>query len=312
VISDILANPQVPRAGKRAEILRAAARFRDDTTEVMPVAGWLRMSREMGVENMGGEATAALGPLPVPTVTMGAVMTHDRESGAMTGFKSGSGVGGAHAAHGAHQHPPAPPDSAVTAAPQPRRHTAADVAFMQGMIGHHAQALAMTALLPARTTTPALRALAERIDVSQRDEIAAMRRWLADRGEAVPDSAAGHEAHAGHAMPTGAMPAGAMPAGAMPAGAMPAGAMPAGAMPGMLSPRQMAELAAARGPAFDRLFLRFMIQHHEGALAMVRQLLAAPGSGQEAQLFTFVSDVDTDQRAEIARMQALLTTLPSP
>jgi uncharacterized protein (DUF305 family) len=164
---------------------------------------------------------------------------------------------------------------------------------MQGMIGHHAQALVMAALVPSRTATPALRALAERIDVSQRDEIAAMRQWLADRGEPVPDSTgalpgaagahAGHEAHGGHA---------------------------AAAMPGMLTPVQLAELAAASGAAFDRLFLRLMIQHHEGALVMVRDLLATPGAAREAQTFAFVSDVDTDQRAEIARMQALLTRLP--
>jgi uncharacterized protein (DUF305 family) len=293
VISDILANPAVPRDAKRAEILRAAARFRDDTTEVMTEAGWRRMSQEMGVENMGGVATAALGPLPAPSVTRGAVMTHDLRTGAMTGFKSGSGVGGAHAGHDAHAGHAPPGDSAATARRDTARHTAADAAFMQGMIGHHAQALVMAALVPSRTATPALRALAERLDVSQRDEIAAMRRWLADRGEPVPDSTgalpgaagahAGHEAHGGHA---------------------------AAAMPGMLTPVQLAELAAASGAAFDRLFLRLMIQHHEGALVMVRDLLATPGAAREAQTFAFVSDVDTDQRAEIARMQALLTRLP--
>ncbi len=292
VISDILANPAVPRGAKRAEILRAAARFRDDTTEVMTEAGWRRMSVEMGVENMGGVATAALGPLPAPSVTRGAVMTHDLRTGAMTGFKSGSGVGGAHAGHDAHAGHTPPADSAATARRDTARHTAADAAFMQGMIGHHAQALVMAALVPERTATPALRALAERIDVSQRDEIAAMRQWLADRGEPVPDSTgaipgasgahAGHDAHAGHG---------------------------AGAMPGMLTPVQLAELAAARGAAFDRLFLRLMIQHHEGALVMVRDLLATPGAAREAQTFAFVSDVDTDQRAEIARMQAQLQQL---
>jgi uncharacterized protein (DUF305 family) len=305
VISDILANPAVPRDAKRAEILRAAARFRDDTTEVMTEAGWRRMSQEMGVENMGGVATAALGPLPAPSVTRGAVMTHDLRTGAMTGFKSGRGVGGAHAGHDAHAGHTPPADSAGAARRDTRsdtrrdtrrdtvRHTPADAAFMQGMIGHHAQALVMAALVPSRSATPALRALAERIDVSQRDEIAAMRQWLADRGEPVPDSTgalpgaagahAGHEAHGGHA---------------------------AAAMPGMLTPVQLAELAAASGAAFDRLFLRLMIQHHEGALVMVRDLLATPGAAREAQTFAFVSDVDTDQRAEIARMQALLTRLP--
>lgn len=295
VVSDILANPSVPRDRKRAEILRAAVRFRDDTTEVMPEAAWRRMSLEMGVENMGGLATAALGPLPAPSVTRGAVMQHDRQTGAMTGFAWGSGVGGAHAGHDAHAGHAPPPDS-TPARRDTARHTPADAAFMQGMIGHHAQALAMAALVPARTATPALRALAERIEVSQRDEIAAMRRWLAERGEPVPDSTgalpaaagehAGHATHAGH------------------------GGGGDSAMPGMLTPTQLAELAAATGAAFDRLFLRFMIQHHEGALAMVRELLATPGAARESQTFTFVSDVDTDQRAEIARMQTLLTRLP--
>jgi uncharacterized protein (DUF305 family) len=295
VISDILANPAVPRAAKRTEILRAAVRFRDDTTEVMTEAGWRRMSLEMGVENMGGVATAALGTLPTPSVTRGAVMTHDLRTGAMTGFKSGSGVGGAHAGHDAHAGHTPPPDSAATARRDPARHTAADAAFMQGMIGHHAQALVMAALVPSRTALPALRALAERIDVSQRDEIAAMRQWLTDRGEPVPDRTgailgaagahAGHDAHAGH------------------------GGAP---MPGMLTPAQLAELTAARGAAFDRLFLRLMIQHHEGALVMVRDLLATPGAAREAQTFAFVSGVDTDQRAEIARMQALLSQLHTP
>ncbi|HEY0995234.1 MAG TPA: DUF305 domain-containing protein [Gemmatimonadaceae bacterium] len=164
----------------------------------------------------------------------------------------------------------------------------ADVRFMQGMIGHHAQALEMTALLPARTARPELRMLAERIDVSQRDEIAMMRAWLERHHQPVPDSGA----HAGHAMAHGMKHDAATP-------------MPH-AMPGMLNAAEFDTLRAARGPAFDRHFLRYMIRHHEGALTMVKELLAQPGAGQDSEVYRFASDVDTDQRAEIARMHALL------
>jgi hypothetical protein len=101
VISDILANPAVPRGRKRAEIMRAARLFRDDTSYVMPVEAWRAMARHMGIENMGGPAVNFLPALATPTVTYGAVMTHDRRTGEMTGFKYGSATGGEHAAHGA-------------------------------------------------------------------------------------------------------------------------------------------------------------------------------------------------------------------
>jgi len=189
------------------------------------------------------------------------------------------------------QAPRADTAAATSTAPGP---AAADVRFMRGMMAHHAQALAMTALVPTRSTRADVRLLAERIEVSQRDEIAIMRSWLADRGVAVPagagsahaghhareHGAAGHDAHAdgaGHAM-----------------------------MPGMLTDAELARLAQARGAEFDRLFLTFMIRHHEGALVMVADFFATPGAGQEPQLFGFASDVDADQRAEIRRMRALL------
>ncbi len=154
------------------------------------------------------------------------------------------------------------------------RHTAADTRFMQGMIGHHAQALEMAALVESRTKNDALRRLALRIDVSQRDEMAMMREWLTRRGELLPDPHAHHHAH--------------------------------GRMPGMLTAAQMQRLAEATGPAFDRLFLEGMIQHHEGALTMVRELMATRGAGQEPELYDFVSEVEADQGMEIARMRALL------
>jgi len=157
------------------------------------------------------------------------------------------------------------------------RHGSADTRFMQGMIGHHAQALEMVALVATRSRNENLKRMALRIDVSQRDEMQMMREWLERRGEAQPDPHAHHTAH--------------------------------GRMPGMLTAEQMARLAAAKGPDFDRLFLEGMIQHHEGALTMVKELFATPGAGQEPEIFDFASDVEADQAMEIARMRAMLKEL---
>ena len=271
VVSDILTNSAVPRNRKRAEIMRAARLYRDDTSYVMPVAAWLAMSGHMGIENMGGPAVGFLPSLPTPTVTAGAVMTHDWETGAMKGFSYGSATGGEHAGH----------DMAAMAVPMPMPMAAAKptaitsdsahAAFMRGMLMHHEQAIAMSALVRTRTTSAPLRLLVERLEVSQRDEVAMMRRWLGEHG-ASPDM---HGAHT---------------------------------MPGMLSPEQLAQLSAARDVTFDRLFLRFMIQHHEGALQMVADLRRVPGAAQASALFQVVSDIDNDQRSEIRRMQALLAT----
>jgi uncharacterized protein (DUF305 family) len=162
---------------------------------------------------------------------------------------------------------------------------AEDVRFMQGMIAHHAQAVTMAVLVLSRSHRQDLRLLAQRIEVSQQDEIAMMRRWLTDRQEQVPR----HEDHDGHQQPSEAPMR----------------------MPGMLTPEQMTRLTQATDTAFDRLFLEGMIQHHEGALTMVRELFAIAGAGQEPQLFAFASDVDADQRAEIRRMRALLAALPA-
>jgi uncharacterized protein (DUF305 family) len=170
---------------------------------------------------------------------------------------------------------------------QTPHYTAADVRFMQGMIGHHAQALLMTALIPERTTRPDIRALGERITVSQKDEIKLMQQWLRDRHQSVPDP----DAHQ-HQMMN-----------------MPGMAMSDTLMPGMLTADQLAELAKTRGADFDKLFLKDMIQHHEGALSMVATLLGTTGSGQEPEVFRFAAEVDADQRAEIARMSALLERL---
>ena len=159
--------------------------------------------------------------------------------------------------------------------------TPADVRFMQGMIGHHAQALDMTALVATRSSSDAIRKLAQRIELSQADEIKMMQEWLTGRGQKVPDQ------HAHHA-----------PGATL--------------MPGMLTAEEMARLAQAKGPEFDRLFLEFMIKHHEGALTMVQDLFAQPGAGQESDVFAFASDVDADQRMEIDRMRAALVPSKEP
>ncbi len=157
------------------------------------------------------------------------------------------------------------------------QHTAADVRFMQGMIHHHAQALEMTALVPGRTDHEDMRLLATRIELSQRDEIGMMQRWLRDRGEHAPSA----DEHA-------------------------AGGM---LMPGMLTAEEMARLEAAAGPGFDRLFLESMIKHHGGALVMVDELFATAGAGQEPSIFAFASEVVADQRAEMDRMGAMLNAM---
>ncbi|HVD04534.1 MAG TPA: DUF305 domain-containing protein, partial [Gemmatimonadaceae bacterium] len=146
--------------------------------------------------------------------------------------------------------------------PDSARHgyTAADVRFVHHMVAHHAQALAMTSLVLARTTRPDMRLLAERIDVSQKSEIAMMQRWLKARGEEIPDFAAHHDM-SGHVMTGHDM--------SMPAASTPGMATSGMLMPGMLTPEQMAALSSASGPEFDRQFLEGMIQHHEGALVMV-------------------------------------------
>ncbi|MBL0939288.1 MAG: DUF305 domain-containing protein [Gemmatimonadaceae bacterium] len=164
---------------------------------------------------------------------------------------------------------------------------AADVQFMQGMIGHHAQALDMSALVDSRTKRPEMLSLAERIAVSQKDEIAIMRAWLEQKKQPVPATHDMSAHHAGHTAE-------------------------AAVMPGMLSPAQMDSLGAAQHERFDVLFLRYMIQHHEGALRMVATLLETPRGAHDPQVFQFAADVDADQRAEIRRMRALLDRLVTP
>ena len=167
----------------------------------------------------------------------------------------------------------------------------ADAEFMQGMIMHHAQAVEMTALIESHTENKELRALGARINSSQTDEIKFMKRWLAARGEKAtsfmktsPDGKEVMPAMAGMDMSHDGM----------------------ALMPGMLTPEQMKALRKAKGVEFDRLFLTGMIQHHDGALTMVKDLFDTAGAGQDAELFGFATDVDTGQRAEIRIMQGML------
>jgi uncharacterized protein (DUF305 family) len=169
----------------------------------------------------------------------------------------------------------------------------ADVQFMQGMIAHHAQALAMVALIPDHTKRPEMQLIGERISISQHDEIKMMQHWLEDHHETVPTVDANNVV---------TMP-----------GMQMAGMQMSGStmmMPGMLTEEQMAQLKKVSGPEFDRLFLQGMIQHHEGALKMVATLLNTNGAAQAPEVFAFASDVDADQRAEIKRMRAVLDALP--
>lgn len=187
---------------------------------------------------------------------------------------------------------PATPPAAATYAPDSTRTPArrgyveADVRFMHHMLLHHAQALVMSALVPARSARADVKLVAERIAISQRDETALMERWLRARGEPVP--AIEHAHHGGGATGDGAH------------------ARTMASMPGMIAPAELRQLEAASGAAFDTLFVRLMIRHHEGALTMVRDYLATPGAAQEPAIFRFASDVDADQRAEIRRLQGLL------
>jgi uncharacterized protein (DUF305 family) len=161
----------------------------------------------------------------------------------------------------------------------------ADVQFMQGMIVHHEQAVEMTALIESRTENKDVRSLGARISHSQADEIRFMKRWLAARGQPVADAT--HDMHKHHKN------------------------MSHGLMPGMLTAEQMEALRKAKGEEFDRLFLEGMIQHHDGALTMVKDLFDTAGAGQDAELFNFATDVDSGQRAEIRIMQNMLEKNPS-
>ena len=160
-----------------------------------------------------------------------------------------------------------------------RDYTPADVQFMSGMIYHHAQAILIAKWAPTHGASPSVRTLCERIVAAQTDEITLLSHWLSDRQQAVP-----------HPDPEHMMMAG-MDSTHM--------------MPGMLTAEQLAQLDGARGEDFDALFLRLMIQHHEGAITMVNRLFAA-GAGEENPVYKKASSVFADQTTEIERMQRML------
>jgi uncharacterized protein (DUF305 family) len=175
-------------------------------------------------------------------------------------------------------------------------YTDGDIAFMRGMIQHHAQAVMISRWAPSHGASPAVQRLTARIINAQQDEIALMQKWLEDRNKAAPkvdstgtvtgmpeDEHAGHEMPGGHGGHEG--------------------------MPGMLTMAQLATLDAARGEEFDTLFLQYMIQHHRGAVLMVRDLLSQNGSGQDETIFKFAADVEVDQSTEIRRMLQMLLEL---
>jgi len=183
--------------------------------------------------------------------------------------------------------PPAPvltPAAQVEADGGKPPYTRADVEFMAGMIGHHAQAVVMAGWAAGHGAGTAVQRLAQRIVVGQRDEIALMESWLRERNEPVPGA---DSSHAG---------------------------MPAMAhyphMPGMLTAEQLARLDQVRGAAFDRLFLTFMIQHHKGAVSMVKDLFGTNGAARDETVFKFANDVSVDQTTEVARMERMLAALP--
>jgi len=164
-------------------------------------------------------------------------------------------------------------------------YTEADVHFMSGMIGHHSQAITMSKLAPTRASSQSIKTLAARIINAQQDEISLMQQWLRGHGQAVPEATA-----TGIKMKMGGMEHDMT-------------------MPGMLTEAQMKQLEASTGKQFDELFLTFMIQHHQGALAMVKELFGSPGAGQDETTFKLASDVNADQETEIARMQKMLVQL---
>jgi uncharacterized protein (DUF305 family) len=172
---------------------------------------------------------------------------------------------------------------AVAAPTRPPEYTPADVAFMSGMIAHHAQAVLIAGWAPSHGANAAIRGLCERIVVAQQDEIALAQNWLRDRNQPAPPADP-----RGHTMPGMDHPV---------------------LMPGMLTPQQLAQLDGARGAEFDRLFLQLMIQHHEGAITMVNQLLGSAGAAQDGVVFRFAADIDADQTTEITRMQLMLDDL---
>jgi len=178
-----------------------------------------------------------------------------------------------------------------------RPYTAADIDFMSGMIQHHGQAVKMAHWAESHGASKALQIFCGRIAMGQTAEIGLMQQWLAERNQPAPQpDTIARGSRSG--------------AASMPGMDMSGGSAPMKMMPGMLTPAQMAQLDAARGIEFDRLFLTFMMQHHRGALTMVDSLFKTPGAAQDEIVFKFANDVQADQTTEIDRMQQMLDALP--
>ena len=175
-----------------------------------------------------------------------------------------------------------------------RPYTEADARFMAGMIHHHAQAILISKWAPSHGASPSMLVLAARIINAQRDDITLMQSWLRDRGKTVPKADTLGVPMAMTGMDHASMPG--MDHGAT-------------MMPGMLTALQLKQLDAARGAEFDRLFLSFMIQHHNGAIVMVKELFATNGAGQDQTVFKFAADVNVDQTTEVERMRKMLAAL---
>lgn len=202
---------------------------------------------------------------------------------ALVAVAAGSACSGA-TGGSAGQGPELPGSAASPAGARPAA-SPADVHFMSGMIPHHAQAVLMAGWVPSRGTRSDVRVLAARMLIGQRDEIEFMQQWLRDEGEPVPAADATHLRMAMNGVEHDML------------------------MPGMLSAAELAQLESARGTEFERLFLTFMIRHHEGAIIMVNQLFASYGAAQDEDVFRFASDVYADQTSEIDRMQLILAEL---
>jgi len=215
-------------------------------------------------------------------------MTARHARGIFTGLMGAAAIAGcASGTPGGIQTAPLPAPAVAQARADSARHpyTEADIQFMSGMIGHHAQAIVMARWAPTHGAGPAIRRLADRIINAQQDEIGTMQRWLGDRLLPVPE-----------ARPTGMR-------------MMMNGVEHDMLMPGMLTESQMKLLDQARGEEFDRLFLTFMIQHHRGAVSMVKELFDSYGAGLDETVFKFASDVNVDQSTEIARMEKMLVSI---
>ena len=198
-----------------------------------------------------------------------------------------SRAGAQHETHGAAPKPtPAKPTASRTAKGKAPKVNPADAAFMSGMLHHHAQAIVMSRMAPSHGASDAVKVLTGRIINAQNDDIFIMKQWLREHGLPIPD------------LDLTGKPMADMPG-------MSHGTM----MPGMLSPAQMQALGAAGGAEFDRLFLSGMIQHHQGAVTMVQELLSHDGAALDREVFKLAADVNVDQTTEIERMRKMLAEL---